>query len=73
LLYAALAGCVLFLRAMDIDRPDLKKRKIRRQAVGFIIGLLLLVGVIVFAIRLKPAAPTVDRNTVWTDTVKRGT
>ena len=22
--------------------------------------------------RLKPAAPTVDRNTVWTDTVKRG-
>ena len=23
--------------------------------------------------RLKPAAPTVERGTVWTDTVKRGT
>jgi len=57
---------------MDIDRPDLKKRKIRRQALGFSVGLVLLVGVIVFAIRLKPAAPTIDRNTVWTDTVKRG-
>ena len=22
--------------------------------------------------RLKPAAPTVDRSTIWTDTVKRG-
>lgn len=23
--------------------------------------------------RLEPAAPTVDRNTVWTDTVEQGT
>ncbi len=57
---------------MDIDRPDLKKRKFRRQVLWSVIGLVLLAGIIVFVLRLKPAAPTVDRSTVWTDTVKRG-
>ena len=32
----------------------------------------MLVGVTVGISRLKPAAPTVDRSTIWTDTVKRG-
>lgn len=58
--------------AMDIARPDLKKRKVRRLILGAAIGLIVLTGIIVFVLRLKPAAPTVDRNTVWTDTVKRG-
>lgn len=57
---------------MDIARPDLKKRKIRRQILWSTIGLVVLAGITVFILRLKPAAPTVDRNTVWTDTVKRG-
>lgn len=57
---------------MDIARPDLKKRKIRRQILWSVLGLALLAGVTLFILRLKPAAPTVDRNTVWTDTVKRG-
>jgi len=57
---------------MDIARPDLKKRKIRRQILWSAIGLVVLAGITVFVMRLKPAAPTVDRNTVWTDTVKRG-
>lgn len=35
-------------------------------------AVLLTVAVIVVS-RLKPAAPTVDRSTIWTDTVKRGT
>ena len=33
---------------------------------------MVLVGVTVGISRLKPAAPTVDRSTIWTDTVKRG-
>ena len=34
---------------------------------------MVVVGVIAFLVaRLKPASPTVDRATVWTDTVKRG-
>jgi HlyD family secretion protein len=67
-----LAGCLHCLAAMDIARPDLKKQKIRRQILWSAIGLVLLAGLTVFVMRLKPAAPTVDRNTVWTDTVKRG-
>jgi RND family efflux transporter MFP subunit len=57
---------------MDIARPDIKQRK-RRQlfvwsAAGVVVAALLAVGVS----RLKPAVPTVDRSTIWTDTVKRG-
>jgi len=57
---------------MDIARPDLKKRKLRRQIFWAAVGLAMLAGVTIFVLRLKPPAPTVDRNTVWTDTVKRG-
>ena len=57
---------------MDIARPDLKKQRIRRQILWSAIGLVLLAGITVFVLRLKPAVPAVDRNTVWTDTVKRG-
>jgi HlyD family secretion protein len=57
---------------MDIARPDLKKQKIRRQILWAALGVVLLAGITVFVMRLKPAAPTVDRSTVWTDTVKRG-
>lgn len=57
---------------MDIARPDLKKRKTRRQIIFSAAGLMILAGITLFVMRLKPAAPTVDRNTVWTDTVKRG-
>lgn len=60
------------LSAMDIERPDLKKRKRRRQILWSCIGLVLLAAITAIVMRLKPAAPTVDRNTVWTDTVKRG-
>ena len=35
-------------------------------------AVLLLGGVTLGLSRLRPAAPTVDRSTVWTDEVKRG-
>ena len=57
--------------AMDISRPDLKRKRTRRTVL---VGLLLAVGLGVasaFVLRLKPALPTVDAA-VWTDTVKRG-
>jgi len=40
-----------------------------------ILGAIVLMAVVAVTIgvsRLKPAAPTVERGTVWTDTVKRG-
>jgi multidrug resistance efflux pump len=38
----------------------------------FGVGVLLVVAVTIGVMRLKPAAPSVERGTVWTDTVKRG-
>ncbi len=57
---------------MDINRPDLKIKKRRRRLLLAVLALVV-VGVATAAVlRLKPAAPTVERSTVWTDTVKRG-
>ena len=58
--------------AMDIARPELKQQKRRRQIIGGAVALVFIVLVSIGVSRLKPAAPSVDRNTVWTDTVKRG-
>jgi multidrug resistance efflux pump len=57
---------------MDISRPDIKKKKIRRQLILAGCGVVALAAVAFFVTRLKPAAPEVDRATVWTDAVKRG-
>jgi HlyD family secretion protein len=57
---------------MDIARPEYKQQKRRRQILWGGLGLLLLVALTVGVARLKPAAPTVERATIWTDTVKRG-
>ena len=57
---------------MDISRPDLRVKKKRRQIVTFSVAVVALALVAGAAMRLKPAAPTVDRSTIWTDTVKRG-
>jgi HlyD family secretion protein len=57
---------------MDIARPDLRKKKMRQYAVWAGVAAVLLTVAIVVVYRLKPAAPTVDRSTIWTDTVKRG-
>lgn len=59
--------------AMDVARPSsvARRKKIRRAiyAGGAVLALLLIT---LGLSRLKPAAPTVERATVWVDTVKRG-
>src|SRR5947199_6143412 len=57
---------------MDIARPEFKKQKRRRQVIWASIGVVALGAVTIGVSRLKPAAPEVERSTVWTDTVKRG-
>ena len=57
---------------MDIARPEFKRQKRKRQIIWGAVGLVCLGAVSVGVSRLKPAAPEVDRSTVWTDTVKRG-
>ena len=57
---------------MDIPRTgQLEKRRLRRNVLivaGVAVVLLITAGLA----RLEPAAPTVARETVWVDTVKRG-
>ena len=57
---------------MDIARPDLQRKRNRRRWVLAFVAIVVLSTVAFAFSRLKPAAPTVDRSTVWTDTVKRG-
>jgi multidrug efflux pump subunit AcrA (membrane-fusion protein) len=57
---------------MDIARPDIKAKKNRRRIVTIAVAIVVLAGVTFAVMRLKPAAPTVERSVVWTDTVKRG-
>ena len=57
---------------MDIQRPDIKRKKLRRQMIFGGVGVVVLALAAFFVSKLKPAAPTVDRATVWTDTVKQG-
>jgi len=57
---------------MDIARPEFKQRKRRRQIAGAAVVVVAVAILTVIVYRLKPAAPTVERGTVWTDSVKRG-
>ncbi len=59
-------------KGMDIARPEFKTQKRRRQIMIVAAVVVGVVAVSVGVSRLKPAAPTVERGTVWTDTVKRG-
>lgn len=58
---------------MDIQRPASVARQKKIRQVALIVAGLVAVGLVsVVLARLKPAAPTVERATVWVDTVKRG-
>ena len=57
---------------MDIARPEFKLQQRRRQIVLFGVGAVVVAAVSIGVMRLKPAAPSVERGTVWTDVVKRG-
>jgi len=57
---------------MDIARPDLKQKRKRQIAIWAGVAVVLLTVAVVAVSRLKPAAPTVDRSTIWPDTVVRG-
>ena len=54
---------------MDIKREPPKKTK-RYIAIG--VGLVAIVAVSIGISRLQPAAPPVERGTLWFDTVKKG-
>ncbi|MEE9265060.1 MAG: HlyD family efflux transporter periplasmic adaptor subunit [Vicinamibacteria bacterium] len=57
---------------MDIPRPDVAKKKKIRRIIYTGAGLLAVLVITVALSRLEPAAPSVNRATVYLDTVKRG-
>ncbi len=58
---------------VDIARsPEVKRKKQIRRMIYGVVALLAIVLITVGVSRLRPAAPSVDRATVWIDTVKRG-
>src|SRR5579863_1358802 len=57
---------------MDIARPDIKQKKQRKTILWSGAAAVAVVVIAVMVMRLKPAAPEVDRSTIWTGTVKRG-
>ncbi len=58
---------------MDVPRgKEVARRKLIKR-IAAIVVVLAAIPLITWGLsRLKPAAPTVDRATVWVDTVKRG-
>src|SRR6476469_7646068 len=58
---------------MDVPRsPEVAKRKKAKRILFSVATLIVVVFVTVVLAKLKPAAPTVERATVWHDVVKRG-
>ena len=57
---------------MDIQRPDLKRKRRKRIAAVAAVLVVLSVAGVYGVSHLKPALPSVDRSAIWTDTVKRG-
>jgi HlyD family secretion protein len=57
---------------MDIQRPDQSKAKRRKRIIYGTLAVIVLIGITVVLAKLKPAAPTVEANLLYPDTVKRG-
>ena len=57
---------------MDIRREDLIRKRQIRRAIYIVVGLLAIGTVTLGVSRLKPAPPSVDKATVWVDTVRQG-
>ena len=58
--------------SVDIARPDLARKKNLRQTLYGVAALIVIVLITVGVSRLEPAAPRVDRDTIYLDTVLRG-
>jgi HlyD family secretion protein len=57
---------------MDIQRKNVKRNRWIRRSLYITIAVVLLALATLGLSRLEPAVPSVDRRTLWIDTVKRG-
>ena len=66
------AGFTPSLSPMDKPRPDVAAKKRKRRIITIAAVALGVILATIGLSRLKPAVPSVDRSSVWIDTVKRG-
>src|SRR5437660_12680326 len=66
------AGFTPTLSSMDVPRAGVAAKKRKRRIIITAASALGLILATIAISRLKPAVPSVDRSTVWIDTVKRG-
>lgn len=57
---------------MDVPRQGAARKKLIRRIVWIALSLVTVLFITLGLSRLKPAAQSVERGTVWIDTVKRG-
>jgi HlyD family secretion protein len=57
---------------MDIPRPDQSKARRKKRILYGSLIVVVLAAITVVLLRLPSAAPAVERNLVWIDTVKKG-
>src|SRR6202040_2821006 len=57
---------------MDIQRPSNARAKKIRRILYVGIAVISVAGVTYGVSHLRPAAPSVEKATIWTDEVKRG-
>ncbi|UCE59731.1 MAG: efflux RND transporter periplasmic adaptor subunit [Phycisphaerales bacterium] len=57
---------------MDIQRKNVARRRNIRRGILAFVGVVAAAFITLGLSRLEPAAPTVERATVWLDTVERG-
>jgi HlyD family secretion protein len=58
---------------MDVPRgKEVARRRTIRRIVWGVVGAVAAAAVLLFVLRLKPAAPSVEMSTLWPDTVRRG-
>ena len=57
---------------MDVKREGVAEARKRKQRILYVAGGIVFAVLAFWVSRLEPAAPTVDRSTVWMDRVARG-
>lgn len=57
---------------MDVKREGVVEARRRKQGILYAVGAVLFLLLAAWVLQLEPAAPTVDRSTVWMDKVSRG-
>src|SRR5213083_249075 len=65
------AGFTPTLSSMDVPRAGVAAKKRKRRVIIIAASALGLILATIAISRLKPAVPSIDRSTVWIDTVKR--